>query len=200
MGTRVKLVAFLLGALATTLPLVFLVAVPESPPPGMVERIDLRAPRGSEHGFSGSAHAATPGRPRQRYGQSDGRAGVTARRGEDARGRPTPASISTGDGTRAHPTAPGRLPAADPPIPGPRGDSVPSRGGPPTPRGTPVSGTSPVPRASPPEGDQPLEPPEPADPPDEPATSAAVDPPEEPEPADGDPADEPQPADSDLLP
>jgi hypothetical protein len=195
MGARVKLVALTLGALATALPLLLLLALPESQPPGMVERIYLGAPHERDHRLSGSTHPATAGAG-QRYGRGDRPRAVTARGRQEAKGTPTPASISTDQGAaREHRTAPDSVPPADSPSAAPRGESLPRGGGPHTPRGTPVPGTPPAPRASPPQGAPPPEPYNPTPAPDEPATSAAVDSPEEPEAADGDPPEEPEAAD-----
>lgn len=201
MGTRVKLVAFSLGALATALLLLLLLTVPDSKPPGMVERIDLRAPHGSQHHLPGSARAATAGPPRQRYGRGDRRPGATARRGQEPAGAPTPTLVSTGQGgAGAQRTPADQNGAADPPTWAPRGESAPRAGAPRTPRQIPAPGTPAAPREARPVGAPPSEPPDPADAPDPPeppelpdetASPAAADPPESPEPPDGDSADEP---------
>jgi hypothetical protein len=198
MGTRAKLVAFSLGTLAVALPLLVLVALPTPQPPGMVEPIDLQAPRGGEQRADGRTHVPTAGRQRQRSRRRDRRSPVSARRAQERSGAATSRSISTGEaGAQAQRTLPERA-APEAPTVGPRSESGPRAGGSPTPRGTPVSGTPPAPGNSPPEVDSPPEPSDPPDPPHPPqeeATSAAVDPPEEPEPADGDPPEESEPAD-----
>lgn len=200
MGTRAKLVAFSLGALAIALPLLVLLAVPAPQPPGMVEGVDLRAPRGDEQRADGTPHVPTAGRQLQRSGRGDRRSGVSARRAQERSGAPTSRSISTGEaGLQAQRPPPDRA-VVESPTSGPRSESMPPAGGSPTPRGTPVSGAPPAPRNSPPEGDTPPEPSEPSeapDPPDAEVTSAAADPAEEPEPADSDPPEEPEPADGD---
>lgn len=194
-GTRARLVAFSLVTLAIALPLVVLVAVPTSQPPGTVEPIDLQTPRGAEQRADGRSHALTTGRRRQGSGRRDRRAGVLPRRAQGPKGR----TATVAAGAEAQRTPPDRAPAADSPTRGPRGVSVPREGRSPTPPGTPVSRSPAAPRESPAEGDPRPVPSEPPDPPDEAATPAAVDPLEEPEPPDGDPADEPEPADGEPL-
>jgi hypothetical protein len=199
MGTRAKLVALSLGTLAIALLVWVLLAVPTpQQPPGMVERIDLEAPRGEEERADGGTPAPTTERQRQRPRGGDRGSGVTARRARERSGAPSSRSISPGEaGARAQRTQPDRA-VVESPTPGPRNESGPrAGGGSPTPRSTPVSGTPPAPRNSAPEVDSPPEPPDPAD---AEATTAAADPPEEPEPADSDPTEEPEPADGDPLP
>lgn len=196
MGTRAKLVAFSLGTLAIALPLLVLMAVPAPQPPGMVEGVDLRAPRESVQRADGKTHVPTAGRQRQRSGRGDRRPGVTARRAQGQRGTPSSGSISTAEaGGQAQGPPPDRA-AAESPTRGPRSESTPPAGDSPTPRDAPGSGPEPAPRGSPPE-DDPL--PEPLDRPDETATPASVDAPEEPEASDGDPPEEPEPADGEPL-
>jgi hypothetical protein len=201
MGTRAKLVALSLGTLAIALLVWVLLAVPTpQQPPGMVERIDLEAPRGGERRADGRTHVPAAERQRQRPSRGDRRSPVSARRAQERSGAPTSRSISTGEaGVQAQRPPPDRA-VVESPTSGPRSESMPPAGGSPTPRGTPGSGAPPAPRNSPPEGDAPPEPTEPPDPPDAEVTSAAADPPEEPEPADGDPPEEPEPADGDPLP
>jgi hypothetical protein len=198
MGTRAKLVALSLGTLAIALLVWVLLAVPTpQQPPGMVERIDLEAPRGGEQRADARTHAPTAGRQRQRSRRGDRRSGVSARRAQERSGAPTSRSISTGEaGLQAQRPPPDRA-VVESPTSGPRSESMPPAGGSPTPRGTPVSGAPPAPRNSPPEGDTPPEPSEAPDPPDAEVTSTAADPAEEPEPADSDPPEESEPADGD---
>jgi hypothetical protein len=195
MGTRAKLVAFSLGALAIALPLLVLVAVPTPEPPVMVERIDLQAPRGGEPRADGRTHVPAAGRQRPRSRRGDRRSPVSARRAQERSGAPTSRSISTGEaGARAQRPSPDRA-VVESPTSRPRSESAPRAGGAPTPRSTPVSGTPPAPRNSAPEVDSSPEPSEPPDPPEEEATSAAADPPEAREPVDLNPPEEPEPAD-----
>jgi hypothetical protein len=196
MGTRAKLVALSLGTLAIALLVWVLLAVPTpQQPPGMVERIDLEAPRGGEQGADGGTPVPTAERQRQRSRRGDRRPGVSARRARERSGAPSSRSISTGDaGAQAQHTPPDRA-VVESPTPGPRNESGPRAGGSPTPRSTPVSGTPPAPRNSAPEVDSPPEPSEPPDPADAEVTSAAADPPEEPEPVGSDQPEEPEPAD-----
>jgi hypothetical protein len=196
MGTRAKLVAFSLGTLAIALLVWVLLALPTpQQPPGMVERIDLEAPRGEEERANGGTPAPAAERQRPRSRRGERRPPVPARRARKPSGAPTSRPISTGDaGAQAQRTPPDRA-VVESPTPGPRNESGPRAGGSPTPRSTPVSGTPPAPRNSAPEVDSSPEPSEPPDPPDPEATSAAADPPEAPEPVDGDPSEEPEPAD-----
>jgi hypothetical protein len=201
MGTRAKLVALSLGTLAIALLVWVLLAVPTpQQPPGMVERIDLEAPRGGEQRADGGTPVPTAGRQRRRSRHGDRRRGVTARRGQKESGAPTPRSISTGDaGAQAQHTPADRA-VVESPTSAPRSESGPQGGGSPTPRSTPGSGTPPAPRSAPPDVDSPPEPAEAPDPPDAEVTSAAADPPEEPEPTDVIPPEAPEPADVEPPP
>jgi hypothetical protein len=197
MGTREKLVAFLLGTLGIAVLVWVLLAVPApQQPPDTVERIDLEAPRGGEERADGGTPAPTAERLRQRSRRGDRGPRTSARRAQERRGAPTSASISTSEaGAQAQDAPPDRAAVVEAPTRAPRGESGPRAGGSPTPRSAPVSGPPPAPRNSPPEANSPPEPPEPPDPADAEVTSAAADPPEQPEPADSDPPEQPEPAD-----
>jgi hypothetical protein len=196
MGTRAKLVALSLGTLAIALLVWVLLAVPTpQQPPGMVERIDLEAPRGGEQRADGGTPVPTAGRQRPRSRRGDRRPRVSARRAQERSAAPVSRSISTGDADAQAQRPPPDRAVVESPTSRPRSESVPRAGGSPTPRSTPVSGTPPAPRNAPPEVDSPPEPPDQPEPPDAEATSAAADPPEEPEPADVNPPEEPEPAD-----
>jgi hypothetical protein len=196
MGTRAKLVALSLGTLAIALLVWVLLAVPTpQQPPGMVERIDLEAPRGGEQRADGGTPVPTAGRQRPRSRRGDRRPRVSARRARERSGAPVSRSISTGDADAQAQHPPPDRAVVESPTSRPRSESVPRAGGSPTPRSTPVSDTPPAARNAPPEVDSPPEPPEPPDAPEEEATSAAADPPEAPEPAASDPPEAPEPAD-----
>jgi hypothetical protein len=196
MGTRAKLVALSLGMLAIALLVWVLLAVPTPrQPPGMVERIDLEAPRGGEQRGDGGTPVPTAERQRPRSRRGDRRPRVSARQAQERSGAPTSRPTSTGEaGSQAQRPPPDRA-VVESPTSRPRSESGPRGGGSPTPRSTPVSGTPPVHRNAPPEVDSPPESPDPPDPPEQEATSAAADPPEVPEPADVNPPEEPEPAD-----